>query len=89
MTNASGSRNGRVFWTAAVSVIVLDILTKALAVRYLTRGFPRRIVGDVVRFTLAFNPGAAFSMSVGDKSRYVFGGGADRVVVALSHEQER
>ncbi len=80
MTNASGPKNGRVFWTAAVSVVVLDIITKALAVRQLTRGVPRRIVGDVVRFTLAYNPGAAFSMSVGDKSRYVFGAFA---VVAL------
>ena len=27
---------------------------------------PQPIIGDVVRFTLAFNPGAAFSMSLGD-----------------------
>ena len=80
MTNAPRSNNGAVFWTAAVAVVALDILTKALAVSHLTRGVPRRIVGDVVRFTLAYNPGAAFSMSVGDKSRYFFGGVA---IVAL------
>ena len=80
MTNAPRSKNGAVFWTAAVVVVALDILTKALAVSRLTRGVPRRIVGDVVRFTLAYNPGAAFSMSVGDKSRYFFGGVA---IVAL------
>jgi signal peptidase II len=58
--NDSRSRNGLVFWTAAVSVVVLDVITKALAVKHLTPGVPYRIVGDVVRLTLAFNPGAAF-----------------------------
>jgi signal peptidase II len=72
--NDSRSRNGLVFWTAAVSVVVLDVITKRLAVAHLMQGVPRRIIGDVVRFTLAFNPGAAFSMSVGDKSRFFFGG---------------
>ncbi len=32
-----------------------------------------RIIGDVVRFTLAYNPGAAFSMSLGQYSRFIFG----------------
>jgi signal peptidase II len=41
---------------------------------------PRRVVGDVVRLTLAFNPGAAFSMSLGEYSRYIFGAFA---VIAL------
>jgi signal peptidase II len=41
---------------------------------------PHPIVGEFVRFTLAFNPGAAFSMSLGDNSRYIFGAFA---VVAL------
>jgi signal peptidase II len=79
--NAPRSRNGLVFWSAAVSVVALDVITKTLAVKYLViPQVPHRIIGDVVRFTLAFNPGAAFSMSVGDKSRFVFGGFA---VVAL------
>ena len=33
----------------------------------------KRSSGNVVRFTLAFNPGAAFSMSLGENSRYIFG----------------
>jgi signal peptidase II len=70
-----------VFWTAAITVIVLDIVTKALAVRYLLpQHVPHPIIGNVVRFTLAFNPGAAFSMSLGDYSRVIFGAFA---VVAL------
>ena len=72
------------FWTAAVSVVVLDVITKALAVRYLMPpNVPHRIIGDVVRFTLAFNPGAAFSMSIGDKSRFFFGGLALVALVVL------
>jgi signal peptidase II len=41
---------------------------------------PHRVIGDVVRFTLAYNPGAAFSMSLGQYSRVIFGGFA---VIAL------
>ena len=72
--------NGRVFWTAAVLVLVLDIITKAIAVRHLEPHVPHEVVGNVVRFTLAYNPGAAFSMSLGSLSRYLFGGIA---VIAL------
>jgi signal peptidase II len=68
------STTNRLFWTAALSVIALDLITKELAVRFLSPPhIPHSIVGDVVRFTLAYNPGAAFSMSLGDKSRYIFG----------------
>jgi signal peptidase II len=78
---STSTRNGRVFWTAVVAVIVADVITKALAVRYLMpQHVPHPILGEVVRFTLAFNPGAAFSMSLGDNSRYIFGAFA---VVAL------
>ncbi len=79
------SRNdGRVFWAAAVLVIVLDVLTKALAVRYLVpQHIPHRIIGNVVRFTLAYNPGAAFSMSLGDYSRIIFGAFALIALVIL------
>jgi signal peptidase II len=66
--------NGRLFWTAAVSIVVLDLVTKQLAAtRLLPEHVPHRIVGNVVRFTLAYNPGAAFSMSLGPNSRYIFG----------------
>ncbi|MDB4875880.1 MAG: lspA [Gemmatimonadetes bacterium] len=71
---SSSAKNGRVFWTAAVVVIILDVITKQLAVaRLLPEHVPHQIIGDVVRFTLAYNPGAAFSMSLGPNSRYFFG----------------
>jgi signal peptidase II len=66
--------SARLFWGVALSVIVADFCTKQLAERYLApRYIPHRIIGDVVRFTLAYNPGAAFSMSLGQYSRYIFG----------------
>jgi signal peptidase II len=80
----SRSTNNRLFWTAAASVIALDIVTKELAVRRLSPPhIPHQIIGDVVRFTLAYNPGAAFSMSLGDMSRYIFGGFAAIALVIL------
>ena len=71
------------FWTAAVLVVVLDVVTKWLDVNHLMQQVPHRIIGDVVRFTLAYTPGAAFSMSVGDKSRFFFGGLALVALVVL------
>ena len=78
------STNTRLFWAAAIFVILLDIVTKELAVRHLSPPhIPHQIIGDVVRFTLAYNPGAAFSMSLGDKSRYIFGAFAVIALVIL------
>src|SRR5688572_30868779 len=76
--------NGRTFWTTAGIIIALDVVTKALAVKMLQpEHVPHRIIGDVVRFTLAYNPGAAFSMSVGPYSRYIFGAFALIALVVL------
>ena len=71
------------FWSAAVIVILLDVITKAVATRRLVEHLPLRVVGDVVRFTLAFNPGAAFSMWLGPYSRYIFGAFALVALVIL------
>lgn len=79
----SHSANGRVFWPAAVVVVVLDVFTKSLAVRYLAPHVAHRVIGDFARFTLAYNPGAAFSMSLGDYSRYIFGAFALIALVIL------
>jgi len=54
--------------------VAADVASKLLAERMLAPQYvPHRIVGDVVRFTLAYNPGAAFSMSLGAYSRVIFG----------------
>jgi signal peptidase II len=55
-------------------VVILDVITKLAAEAFLRMPHvPHRIIGNVVRFTLAYNPGAAFSMSLGAASRIVFG----------------
>ena len=80
----SPNNNGRVFWSAAVLVVVLDYLTKVWAVAHLwPPHVPHAVIGDFARFTLAFNPGAAFSMSLGQNSRYIFGAFAVVAIVIL------
>lgn len=65
-------------------MLVLDLVTKLLAERYLVpRYVPHQVIGDVVRFTLAYNPGAAFSMSLGVYSRFIFGAFAVIALVVL------
>jgi signal peptidase II len=67
------STNGVVFWPVAVLVVLVDLVTKLMAAYALEpRGFPHRVLGDAVRFTLVYNPGAAFGMHVGPYSRWVF-----------------
>ena len=57
----------------AAVVVALDQGTKLLAERHLLpRHTPHDIVGDVLRFTLTYNPGAAFGMHLGEASRWVF-----------------
>lgn len=59
------ARRMRTLISIAVLVFVLDLLTKILAVAYITPGDPVRIIGDTVTLTLVRNPGAAFSMATG------------------------
>lgn len=58
---------------AAVVLVVaaLDQLTKAIMLATLTQGEPLKVLGDWFRFTLLFNPGAAFSMG-GSGSTWLF-----------------
>ncbi len=61
------------FWLTAGAVTAVDAFTKSLAVEHLVpRHFPHEVVGSFVRFTLAYNPGAAFGIHVGPVSRWFF-----------------
>jgi signal peptidase II len=76
--------HGRVFWGAAISALTLDFITKYFAKTLLfPPHVPHQVIGDYVRFTLAYNPGAAFSMSLGTYSRFIFGGFAIIALVVL------
>ena len=69
----------RLFWSTASAVVILDFLTKLLAVATLARR-PLEIVGDYVVLRLVYNQGAAFGIHLGDYSRWIFFGLA---IVAL------
>jgi signal peptidase II len=59
------------FWGVLSGVVVLDFLTKQVAVATLSQG-SIRIFGDWFLFRLVYNPGAAFGIHVGQYSRWVF-----------------
>lgn len=59
------------FWSIISVVIVVDYITKWIAVETLTR-FPRPVIGDLLTFHLVYNRGAAFGIHVGGYSRVVF-----------------
>jgi len=62
----------RIFWTAAVVVVALDVVTKLIAeaTLLLTPGIP--VIGDWFQLRLVYNRGAAFGLHVGPYSRWVF-----------------
>lgn len=67
------SRKHRLFWPLLLVLVLADCSTKRLAVEHLTPPHvPHQVIGDAVRFTLAYNPGAAFSLSLGPHSRWAF-----------------
>ncbi len=54
-----------------MGVVILDFITKRIAVAELTR-IPVRVLGDWLALRLVYNPGAAFGINVGPYSRWVF-----------------
>ena len=56
-----------------IVVLVLDLITKAVAVATLApSGFSNPVFGNWFRFALVYNPGAAFGLHLGDYSRWIF-----------------
>lgn len=60
------------FWTIFLLIVLVDIASKRLAERWLVAYVPKNAIGDVLRFTLAFNAGGAMSLSLGPASRWWF-----------------
>jgi signal peptidase II len=66
-------RNAPLFWSVIVGVVLADIVTKAIAVYALVPArIPRQVIGEYLRFTLVYNPGAAFGLHLGGYSRWIF-----------------
>ena len=61
------------FWTIFLTIVLVDVATKRMAVSELSPPYvPHDIIGDFLRFTLAYNPGGAMSLSLGPHSRWWF-----------------
>lgn len=61
-------------WTAGISLtwLAADLATKSWALRTLSDGVPREILGGFMPLTLAFNTGAAFGLRIGNDPRLIF-----------------
>lgn len=68
-----GFAHVRLFTAIVGSVFVVDQITKFVAVDALTPAYiPRPVLGDALRLTLVYNPGAAFGLHLGEYSRWIF-----------------
>jgi signal peptidase II len=63
---------GLLFWPVLLVVLVVDVITKAIAERNLLRGIPYEVLGNTVQLKLVYNPGAAFGLHLGPQSRWIF-----------------
>jgi signal peptidase II len=56
-----------------ITVVALDVATKLLAVANLSpQHIPHEVLGNHLRLTLVYNPGAAFGLNLGSYSRWIF-----------------
>jgi signal peptidase II len=61
-----------VFWPLVSLLVLADCTTKQVAAERLEpEHVPHEVFGDVVRFTLAYNQGASFSVSLGEHTRWI------------------
>jgi signal peptidase II len=61
----------RLFWFTTLGVVTADLITKIVAVATLAAR-PHPIVGDYAVLRLVYNEGAAFGISLGPASRWIF-----------------
>lgn len=59
------ARKARVFWPVLTLWLLTDCTTKELAKTHLVPFVPEPVLGETVRWTLAYNPAAAMSISLG------------------------
>ena len=65
-------RKAQVFWPLALLILLADCASKRWASERLIEHVPEPVVGEVVRFTLAHNRGAALGITLGEYSRPAF-----------------
>ena len=67
------TRKARYFFPLALGILLTDCATKRVAEAALAPAhLPHPVLGEFLRFTLSYNPGAAMSLSLGPYSRVGF-----------------
>ena len=61
-----------IFWSSALLVLTLDVITKYAAHTGMREHSRLPVLGEWLRLTLLYNPGAAFGLSLGPYSRWLF-----------------
>lgn len=84
------SPKSRRFWPLFALVLLTDCATKRAAEFHLVPAqVPHELLGEIVRLTLAYNPGAAMSLSLGAHSRLGFSLLAVVALVVMAHLYRR
>ncbi len=78
---SGGSR--RLFWIVGAVVVLIDVITKQMAVAALTGRSGIALIGDWFAFRLVYNQGAAFGLYLGPYSRWIFTGLALLALIVL------
>jgi signal peptidase II len=79
-----------VFWPLVSLLVLADCTSKQVAAERLEpEHVPHEVLGDVVRFTLAYNQGASFSVSLGEHSRWILAALALGVLGVLMMQYRR
>lgn len=86
----SWTPKARRFWPLFALVLLADCATKRAAEAHLVPAHvPHELLGEIVRLTLAYNPGAAMSLSLGSHSRIGFSLLAAAALVVMAHLYRR
>ena len=72
MTRAWNGSKVLLFGGVLGGVLTLDLVTKLLIQRSFTLYQQVQVIGDYVRLTYIYNPGAAFGIHLGEYSRFIF-----------------
>ena len=71
-TSAGSATKAVLFMAVLFGVLLLDISTKLLVQKHFFLYQQMDIIGEYVRFTYIYNPGAAFGIHLGENSRVIF-----------------
>ena len=83
-------RKALVFWPLVSLLVLADCTSKQVAAERLEpEHVPHEVIGDVLRFTLAYNQGASFSLSLGAHTRWILSALAMSVLVLLLVQYRR